>query len=383
MKTLVYSETDIAELRKSFEAETGWGGVAAAVLRKTAREAGTRRTACLTEFPSPAASGSPHDYFSEGPYWWPDPKNPGGPFVRRDGERYPGRFVHHERALKEVCRHALALAQAGALLDDEEAYAAAAEKLRAFFVDPATRMSPHMDYAQAVRGVCPGRGIGIIDGVCLLRAVEATLLLEAAGVAPDVTAGVRVWSAAFHRWLRTSRNGIDERNAHNNHSMWYTAISMAFARLLGDTACVASDAEYFGTMMSRQLNADGSFADELKRTNSFGYCAFNLTGAATVAELARGAGIDLWRAEFAEGRGLRRAVEWMAPYVLRPLEWKWTQISGRPASAPFAFALAARRLDGAAAETAAGAVRTQGVCDGFADAVPFGPVAFLFPPAIC
>src|SRR5262245_18500288 len=25
-----------------------------------------------------------HDYYSEAPYWWPDPANPGGPFIRKD-----------------------------------------------------------------------------------------------------------------------------------------------------------------------------------------------------------------------------------------------------------------------------------------------------------
>jgi hypothetical protein len=24
-----------------------------------------------------------NDYYSEGPYWWPDPKNPQGPYIRK------------------------------------------------------------------------------------------------------------------------------------------------------------------------------------------------------------------------------------------------------------------------------------------------------------
>lgn len=30
----------------------------------------------VTFHPSPAASGNPHDFYSEEPYWWPDPKIP-------------------------------------------------------------------------------------------------------------------------------------------------------------------------------------------------------------------------------------------------------------------------------------------------------------------
>ncbi|HSM47476.1 MAG TPA: hypothetical protein VK872_06635, partial [Draconibacterium sp.] len=25
------------------------------------------------------STGGPHDFYSEGDYWWPDPENPGGP----------------------------------------------------------------------------------------------------------------------------------------------------------------------------------------------------------------------------------------------------------------------------------------------------------------
>src|SRR5262245_54612251 len=32
--------------------------------------------ATITSFPSPRSAGGPHDYFSEGDYWWPDPANP-------------------------------------------------------------------------------------------------------------------------------------------------------------------------------------------------------------------------------------------------------------------------------------------------------------------
>src|ERR1043165_8957196 len=38
-------------------------------------------------------SAGPNDYYSEGPYWWPDPRNPKGPYIRKDGERNPARFM--------------------------------------------------------------------------------------------------------------------------------------------------------------------------------------------------------------------------------------------------------------------------------------------------
>src|SRR4051812_42259858 len=34
----------------------------------------------------------PHDYYSEAPYWWPDPERPDAPYVRKDGQTNPNRF---------------------------------------------------------------------------------------------------------------------------------------------------------------------------------------------------------------------------------------------------------------------------------------------------
>ena len=44
----------------------------------------------VTAASSPRSAGGKHDYFSEGDYWWPDPKNPGGPYIQRDGMSNPG-----------------------------------------------------------------------------------------------------------------------------------------------------------------------------------------------------------------------------------------------------------------------------------------------------
>src|SRR5882724_11009612 len=64
----------------------------------------------LTAYKSVRSAGGPHDYFSEGDYWWPDPANPDGPFIRRDGMTNPDNFVEHRRALFRMCIQVPALA---------------------------------------------------------------------------------------------------------------------------------------------------------------------------------------------------------------------------------------------------------------------------------
>ena len=56
----------------------------------------------ITASQSPRSAGGMHDFFSEGDYWWPDPQNPGGPYVQRDGMSNPDNFNEHRLALMRL-----------------------------------------------------------------------------------------------------------------------------------------------------------------------------------------------------------------------------------------------------------------------------------------
>src|SRR5215217_2278509 len=132
----------------------------------------------VTAAHSPRSAGGPHDFFSEGDYWWPDPSTPGGPYVQRDGMTNPDNFVGHRRALMRLSVQAAALAAAWKLSGDGRYARHAARHLRAWFVDPSTLMSPHLEYAQAIHGRTNGRGVGIIDTIHLVEVARAVEVLE-------------------------------------------------------------------------------------------------------------------------------------------------------------------------------------------------------------
>ena len=106
----------------------------------------------VTAASSPRSAGGPHDFFSEGDYWWPDPQHPDGPYIQRDGMSNPDNFVEHRRAMIRLSLIVPALAAAFKLTGGRQYAAAAARHLRAWFVDPATRMNPNLQYAQAIHG---------------------------------------------------------------------------------------------------------------------------------------------------------------------------------------------------------------------------------------
>src|SRR6266850_4882509 len=163
----------------------------------------------VTASHSPRSAGGKHDFFSEGDYWWPDPANPEGPYIQRDGMSNPDNFVEHRRAMIRLSMIVPSLAAAYKLTRDRKYSDAAARHLRAWFVDDATRMSPHLLYAQAIKGRFTGRGTGIIDTLHLVEVARAAGQLD---LKPADLAAVKSWFAAYTAWMTTHKYGTDERD---------------------------------------------------------------------------------------------------------------------------------------------------------------------------
>src|SRR5256714_13452118 len=89
------------------------------------------------------SAGGKHDFFSEGDYWWPDPKNPDGPYIQKDGMTNPDNFVDHRKYLMRLSVQVPALAAASTITGEKKYAAHAGRHLRAWFVDEATRMNPN------------------------------------------------------------------------------------------------------------------------------------------------------------------------------------------------------------------------------------------------
>lgn len=266
----------------------------------------------------------PNDYYSEGPYWWPDPKNPGGPYIRKDGERNPARFVANRNDLGAMCSATLALGMGAYLSKDKRCGDHGSRILSTWFVDPKTRMNPNLEYGQAVRGHNTGRGIGVIDTVSLIHCAQGILLLELTGY----DAGpVRRWFADYLKWMTTSKKGLDEKKAENNHGTWWTAQAAAFATLTGDEANLQMAwKQYRDVLVPTQIEADGSCPREEERTNSLSYSAMNLDGFAVICRIAQTHGVDLWNYQGPKG-SVKTAFRYLLPYVKMPDTWRKQQIS--------------------------------------------------------
>jgi hypothetical protein len=279
----------------------------------------------ITASSSPRSAGGKHDFFSEGDYWWPDPANPDGPYIQRDGMTNPDNFVAHRQAMMRLSLHVPALAAAWSLTRDRRYSSHAARHLRAWFVDADTKMNPNLLYAQAIKGRVTGRGIGIIDTIHLVEVVRAAEVLDAGGAMtkPDVAA-VRDWFDRYLTWMTTHEYGIAERDAVNNHGTCWVMQAAAFAHFTGRNDL--SDfcrTRFTDVIVPHQVAADGSFPEELRRTKPYGYSLFNLDAMATICQILSARDRNLWTYETADGRGIRKALAFMAPFIADKHTWPY------------------------------------------------------------
>ena len=278
-------------------------------------------------------SGDKHDYMSIAPYYWPNPATKDGlPYQRKDGKVNP---ESREEAANDTLRARLVgttvetLALGYYFTGDEKYAEHAAKVLRTWFLDPATKMTPHFRFAQAVPGVNDGRGTGILEARGLADAADAAILLVGSKhwSAADQQA-LLAWGSAYFEWLTTSKNGQDEHAAKNNHGTWYDVQAVKWALVLGrmDKAkelCIAAGPGRIGV----QVEPDGKQPLELVRTASFSYSCFNLLALSTLAGLSEHAGVDLWHHKTADGRSIRTALDFLVPYLGKnPKPWTLQQI---------------------------------------------------------
>jgi hypothetical protein len=283
----------------------------------------TESPVTITSASSPRSAGGLHDFFSEGDYWWPDPQNPEGPYIQKDGMTNPDNFVAHRKAMVRLSIQSATLTAAYMITHETKYALKAIEHFKAWFVNDETKMNPHLLYAQAIKGKFTGRGTGLIDTIHLTEVARSILILGNAGlIDPADLALMKKWFSDYLQWLMTHQYGKDEMNAKNNHGSCWVMQASAFAQLAGDERIMELCRRRFKeVLLPNQMAADGSFPLELARTKPYGYSIFNLDILAAVCQILSNDFDNLWEFTLPDGRNMKKGIEFLFPFIADKSKW--------------------------------------------------------------
>lgn len=277
----------------------------------------------ITSFIAERSASDVHDFYSEGDYWWPDSLNLDGPYIRRDGETNPDNFVAHRHAMIRFSSIVGNLTSAYLLTKDKKYVEAVMKHVRAWFINEETLMRPSLQYAQAIKGIATGRGIGIIDTVHLMEVAQSLLQLEKAGVLSEEDInGSKKWFSDYLKWMSTHPYGIDEMNAKNNHGTCWVMQAAVFARYVDNKDMIrfCSD-RYKEVLLPNQMAEDGSFPRETARTKPYGYSLFNLDAMATICQTLSTTTDNLWIFSVDNTKNMLKGIDFIFPYVVDKTSW--------------------------------------------------------------
>jgi hypothetical protein len=279
----------------------------------------------ITMYNCKRSAGGIHDFYSEGDYWWPDPVNPDGPYIQRDGMTNPDNFKDHRNAMIRFSQIIGKLASAYKITGDEKYVRQAFLHLQAWFADPDTRMNPSLLYSQAIKGRFTGRGIGIIDTIQLIEVAQGIIVMQNAKCIDKKLLGIiKSWFADYIQWLTTHQYGIDEMNAKNNHGTCWVMQVAVFAKLTGNEQIMnLCRSRYKEILLPAQMAVDGSFPEELRRTKPYGYSLFNIDAMTMVCMVLSDNKNNLMNYQTPDGKSLRKGIEFIFLFVADKSKWAY------------------------------------------------------------
>jgi len=290
---------------------------------KEAEWALQQKPVTVTAETSTRSAGGKHDFYSEGDYWWPNPKSIDSPYVQKDGLTNPQNFVAHRLAMIRFSQIMGALATAYKVTGDKKYVNEAELHLNAWFINPETMMNPNLLYAQAIKGVATGRGIGIIDAIQLMEVVQGTETMQTV-LNKQILNGTKAWFTKYLTWVTTHKYGLDEMSAKNNHGTCWVMQVACFAKFTGNNELMSLCRDrYKQILLPTQMAADGSFPLELKRTKPYGYSIFDLDAMTTICQLLSTKEDNLWKFETPDGRSIVKGIAFLYPYLKDKNSWPY------------------------------------------------------------
>jgi hypothetical protein len=326
----------------------------------------------VTSLPGVRSPGAPHDYYSEAQPIADTGAAP--PTGAKSNPASPPPFTAHRDALFTLGLAVPALAAAHLLTGDDRYAEHAAVGLRAWFVDPATRMNPSLNFGQVMLTPAPdhvivrnnstfgagpiaptgGRFEGILETVPLVEIAQAIpFLASSPALGESDRKALHAWFAAYLLWLTAPQDSGQRlaalaRDQKNHHATSWLLQTCAYATLTApegtapkseDSALEILRHRFKSITLRAQISPEGTFPHELSSATPYRDSLFNLDMMAGVCHLLTNRFESVWDYQLEDGPGMRSVIAYHFPFIADRGLWPYRadvahfdQLPGRRAS---------------------------------------------------
>lgn len=302
----------------------------------------------ITSYKSQNNPGTPNDFFSEDDGSWPDDPRQAPATDERTRLKQPTLFTSHRNAMIKLSLVVPALAAACLLLQDHQTPESktfgskAASHLRAWFVDPGTRMAPNLQYGLIdPKKPSTPRSEGLIEAIQLVEIARSIPILLSYGFLSESEAtSIFSWFETYLDWLRKSAlAGLARDQRDHNATSWLLQAS-AFTTLLDTGRKSAAEKlaadqlselrHYYKSVTVRsQIIPDGRFLNELTSPWPYRLSLFNLDMLAGICLLLSTRFESVWDFDLQDGPGMRVAMAYHYPFLSDRASWPYPADASR------------------------------------------------------
>ena len=272
-------------------------------------------------------SGDKHNYESLSIYWWPDPDNPGGPYIARDGVFNPEYKKYDYPRLLQLKDNLVTCSKAFFLTGDTRYYDYFCRQLDTWFINPETRMVPNLEYSQFVPGHNNGRGNpqGMSDAYHFNDMLESIRLVNAVNdIGKPRMKALMAWFKDFAHWMQTSDYGLKTQAFKNSQVLSFdVTVYNIFIFTRQKSARKAIFKAFSTKRINAQIEADGKMPESLRRTKGFSYSVSSLQKFVDFMLLAKADGKTLPKESLDK---IQSAFDYITPFTTNRSAFPYSEI---------------------------------------------------------
>lgn len=224
-------------------------------------------------------SGNPHNYESLSIYWWPDPQNPRGPYVARDGEWNPEYKLYDFPRLQQLLDNLHNTSQAYLQTKEKKYYDYYCNQLDTWFINDDTYMLPNFDYCQFIPGKNNGKGNpqGLIDAYNFNQIIdEIEVVNSVSAIGSKRIKALKKWFYSFAQWTEKSPNGKYASKYKNNQAIAYETTLYHIYIFTSRPSKARKHALLCFQHIKEQIDDEGRQPQELRRAKPLFYSTYNM-----------------------------------------------------------------------------------------------------------